>query len=95
MRAAGSRPVGGFLRVGVLRGAFAHAAVAAVAFLEFHQGFEEARTVEIRPKSIGDENFGVSNLPEEEIADAHFAAGADEEVGVGEAGGIKMAGQLR
>jgi hypothetical protein len=71
-----------------------NAAVAAFAFLEIDQGVEQAGTIEIGPESFGDEDFRVGDLPEEEIADAHFAAGADEEIGLGEAVGVEMAGEF-
>ena len=70
----------------------AETAVAAFAFLKINQGFEKFRAGKIRPESFGDVNFGVGDLPEQKIADAHFAAGADEQVGIGEAGGIEMLG---
>ena len=69
-------------------------AVAAFAFLEVEEGFEKTGTIEIGPEGFGNEDFGVGNLPEEEIADAHFAAGADEEIGIGKIGGVEMAGQI-
>src|SRR5215813_8998597 len=66
-----------------VRGAFADAAVAAFALLELDERFEETRAIEIGPKRFGDEDFSVGDLPKQEIRDAHFAAGADEQVGVG------------
>src|SRR5258707_8243308 len=40
---------------------------------------------EIRPQGVDEHQFGVGALPEQEIADALFAAGADQEVGIGHA----------
>ncbi len=71
----------------------AEAAEAAVAPLVFEDGLEEFGAAEVRPQGVGDVKFGVGDLPEEEVADAHFAGGADEEVGVGQAGGIKARGE--
>jgi len=68
--------------------------VAAFALLEIEESFEETSTVEVGPKNIGDEEFGVRDLPEKEIADAHFSAGADEEIGIGKVGGIEMTSEL-
>src|SRR5580704_16142455 len=68
-----------------------YAAVAAFAFLEVEDGFEETGAIEIGPEGFGDENFGVGDLPEKEIADANFSAGADEEIGIGQIGGVEMA----
>ena len=58
-------------------------AVAAFAFLEIEEGFEEAGAIEVWPESFYDKDFGVGDLPEKEIADAHFAAGADQKIGIG------------
>ena len=69
-------------------------AVAAFAFLEVEEGFEEAGALEIGPESFRDKNFGVGDLPEEKIADAHFAAGADEKIGIGQVGGVEMLGEV-
>ncbi len=49
----------------------------------FFQCGEELRFAEIWPQRLGDNQFGVRNLPEQEIADAHFAAGANEQVWIG------------
>ena len=72
--------------------ALPEAAVAAFALLEIDQRFEQARAGEIGPESFGDVDFGVGDLPEQEIADAHFAAGANQQVGIGQAGGVEMFG---
>ena len=69
-------------------------AVAAFAFLEVEEGFEETGAVEVGPEGFGDEDFGVGDLPEEEIADAHFAAGANQEIGIGKIGCVEMAGEI-
>src|SRR6201997_5329524 len=97
-RRATSAGMTGFLGWSTLAGGGAggggDGAVAAFAFLIVDEGFEEAGAIEIGPESFGDEDFGVGNLPEEEIADAHFAGGSDEEIGVGEIGGVEMAGEI-
>ena len=38
---------------------------------------------EIRPESFGDVQFRVSNLPQEEVADAHLARRTNQQIGVG------------
>src|SRR5271156_6488095 len=78
---------GGFFCFGL---AFADAAVTALALLEFDEGIEQAGAAEIGPERFCHENFGVGNLPEQEIADAHLAAGADEQVRVRQAAGVQM-----
>jgi hypothetical protein len=69
-------------------------AVAAFAFLIIEKGFEEARAIEIGPESFGDKDFSVGDLPKKEVADAHFAAGANEEIGIGKIGGVEMSREI-
>ena len=38
------------------------------------------RAAEVGPEDVGDDDLGVADLPEEEIRDAAFAAGADEQI---------------
>jgi hypothetical protein len=35
------------------------------------------------PQALGEDELRIRRLPEQEVADPHFAAGADEEVGIG------------
>ena len=49
----------------------------------FLNGGNELRLAEIRPKRRRDDEFGVTDLPEQKIAHPHLAAGADENVGIG------------
>src|SRR5581483_12052008 len=44
-------------------GVFAEAAEAAVALLVGGDGFEEMDAAEVRPEAVGDEDFGVGDLP--------------------------------
>ena len=57
-------------------------AIAAFAFLVIEEGFEEPGAIEIGPQSFRDKDFSIRDLPKKEIADAHFAAGANEEIGI-------------
>ena len=43
----------------------------------------ERRGVEVGPQRLGEVELGVRELPQQEVADALLAAGADEEVGLG------------
>src|SRR5436190_2745134 len=43
----------------------------------------ELRHVEIRPERVAEENLGVRKIPQQEIADAMVAPGADEQIRVG------------
>jgi hypothetical protein len=46
----------------------------------------------IRPQDRGDIEFGVGQLPEQKVAQAHFAAGADEQIGIADFGSLEVAG---
>ncbi len=74
---------------------FAEAAEAAFALLVVVDGFEQVDAAEVGPKAVGDEDFGVGDLPEEEVGDALLAGGADDEVGVGHVRGVEVGGELR
>ncbi len=52
----------------------AEAAIAAGVFL---QGRIELGFTKVRPKGWGNDQFGIGDLPEEEVAHAHLTAGAD------------------
>src|SRR3974377_400895 len=69
-------------------------AIAAFAPLKIEEGLKQAGAVEVGPKDIRDKNLGVGDLPEQEIADSHFTAGSNEEVGVRKIGGVKMLSEL-
>src|SRR5882724_12417525 len=49
----------------------------------FLQRGEKLRLTEIRPERRRDDEFGVGNLPEQKIAYAHFAARANQQIGIG------------
>src|SRR5262245_30477563 len=59
------------------------AAVPPIAFLVRQDRFEEVAAAEIGPERFRDPDFGVRDLPEQEVAHAHLAARADEQVGIG------------
>src|SRR5579862_3111720 len=73
-------------------GAVRQTAVAPFALLVIDQRGVEFRAGEVRPKSFGDVNFGVGDLPEKEIAHPHFAAGADQKIRIGQTRRIQMVG---
>src|SRR5205085_122577 len=70
-------------------GLLAGAAETALPALEFVDRVEELPLAEVRPKRVRDVDLGVSDLPQEEVADAHLAAGTDQEIRVGDAGGAE------
>jgi len=47
------------------------------------QGGQEVFFPEIGPQGVGDVEFGIGRLPEEKVAQAVLAAGADHQVRVG------------
>src|SRR5262245_36000752 len=53
----------------------------------------ELQFAEIGPERLRHQQFGVGDLPEQKIADAHFAAGADEQVRIGQVGGVEVLAQ--
>src|SRR5437868_5602653 len=65
------------------------AAVASIALLVGEDRFEQVAAAEIRPQRLGDPDFRVGDLPEEKVADAHLAAGPDQQIGIGLAGGVE------
>src|SRR6185312_44950 len=63
--------IGGFERVDQFVGLrILEAAKAALALLVGGNRFEQMRAAEVGPEAIGDEDFGVGNLPEQEVRDA-------------------------
>src|SRR3954462_8257999 len=84
---ARSRPHSRVLRLGpgleLRLDLLARAAVAPLAVAERLDRDVERRSVEIRPQQVGEIELGISELPEQEIGDALFSAGADEQVGLG------------
>src|SRR5207302_1356668 len=100
MRRAGRETNGGKSFAGDTRGplrvglAFANTAVAAFALLKFHQSFQEPGAVEVRPERLGHKNLRVGDLPKQEIAQAHLAAGSNQQVRVRQATGIQMPREL-
>ena len=52
------------------------------------RGVERLRP-EVRPQHLGRVELGVGGLPDQEVRQALLAAGPDDEVGVGQAGGVE------
>ena len=46
--------------------------------------FEQMGPAEIGPEGLGDVNFRIRELPEKEIAEPHFTARANDEIGIGQ-----------
>src|SRR5262249_57969280 len=68
----------------------ARASEAPLPLLEECQRLEVLALAEVGPQRLRDVHLGVGELPEEEVADAHLAAGADQQVGVGHTLGARM-----
>src|SRR5712672_3441585 len=64
--------------------------VAALAATVIGNRLLEIGAPETRPQRLSEDEFGISALPQQEIADALLAAGADQEVGIGQIGGEQM-----
>src|SRR5687768_16870482 len=57
--------------------------VAAVALLIREDRFQQMAAAEIRPQRVGHPDLRVCDLPQQKIADTHFAARADQQIGIG------------
>src|SRR4051812_34995588 len=68
----------------------ADAAIATLAAAELGDGALEMLLAEVGPQRVDEHQLGVGTLPEQEIADALLAAGADQQVGIGHAGGQQL-----
>src|SRR5215510_5225783 len=60
-----------------------HVTVSTLTFLIFDDSFKQISAPEVGPKHIGDINLAVSNLPQQEIRDAHLTARPDQQVRIG------------
>src|SRR5436305_1348047 len=67
-----------------------HATVAALPALVGQDRLEQVLAPEVGPQGLRHPDLRVGDLPEQEVADAQLAGGADEEVGVGLAGGVEV-----
>src|SRR5471030_3005624 len=72
------------------KGLAADAAIAPLAPPELGDSFLEMGLVEVGPQRVDEHQLGVGALPEQEVADALLAAGADQQVGIGNAGGQQL-----
>src|SRR3990167_6358127 len=62
---------------------FRSLAEAAFTPMKSRKGFVQGRVVEIRPELVAEVQLGIRGLPEQEIAQAHLTAGADQQVRIG------------
>ena len=58
--------------------------------MKFEQGQQQFTPPEVRPERRGKIELCIRQLPEEKIADARLAAGADEQIGVGQVVRVQM-----
>src|SRR5260221_60988 len=58
------------------------ASVTALALLVREDRFEQVVAAEVGPERLGHPDFRVRDLPEQEVADAHFAARPDQQIGI-------------
>src|SRR6185369_1154894 len=65
-------------------GLFPGTAESPLAALKMRDGVQELALPEIRPERVGHVDLGVSDLPQQEIADAHLPARPDEQIGIGD-----------
>ena len=55
----------------------------------FGEGELELGLVEVGPEDGGEDDLGVGGLQEQEVAEAELAGGTDDEVRIGQAGGLE------
>src|SRR5205823_65953 len=56
---------------------------------EVAQGLVQGRPVEVGPALFRDPEFGIGNLPQQEIADAHLPSGPDQQIRVRHPSGVQ------
>lgn len=66
-----------------LGGHVLHRPETTIAMLVIQQRTQEFIAIKIWPEHVGEIEFRIGDLPEEEVRDAHLARCADEQVGVG------------
>src|SRR5215212_9434856 len=54
----------------------------------------ELALVEIRPQRVAEVQLGVREVPQQEVADALLAAGADQQIGIRQAGEREVTAEL-
>src|SRR5262249_13660760 len=81
---------GSLTRTLVASGVSIDAPKAAVPPLKVGHGLKEVPPPEIGPQEIGDPELRIGYLPEQEIGEPHFAARADQEIGIGETRRIEV-----
>src|SRR5262245_55367721 len=74
--------------------ATSHPTEPARAALEVGERAIEIERPEIRPQRQRHPELGVGDLPQEEVRHAHLPAGADQEVGIGDAVGVEGAADV-
>src|SRR5690625_1793727 len=62
---------------------------------ELGNGSLQILALEVGPEPIAEDQLRVGQLPEQEVADPHLSAGADEQVRIRQAGGFQPAGERR
>src|SRR5207244_11916652 len=68
--------------------ATSHLSESSRAALEFGHGSIEIDGAEVRPERRRDPELCIGDLPQEEVRDPHLAARADQQIRIGEVGGV-------
>src|SRR5678816_4257307 len=66
-----------------------------IALLVGDYGLEQMGHAEVGPQRVGDPDLRVGDLPQQEVADAHLAARADQQVRIGLAAGVEVRRKAR
>src|SRR4029453_15329480 len=89
-----SRAGPGYSGGGLAAGATSHPTESAIALLKVGDRAVEVGGAEVGPQDRCDPQLGVSDLPQQEVGDAHLAAGANQQIGVGHAVGVQRAADV-
>src|SRR4029453_14893760 len=84
----------GFSRARLAAVATSHPTESAIALLKVGDRAVEVGGAEVGPQDRRDPQLGVGDLPQQEVRDAHLAAGANQEIGVGHAVGVQRAADV-
>src|SRR6267378_5825805 len=68
----------------------AESAIPTLPLLEFFNSLEQVHTAKIRPQGLCDVDFRVGQLPQEKIAEAHFAAGSHDQIRIRQPARVEM-----
>src|ERR1022692_538570 len=79
--------------LGVLAGVVstvAQPSITSFTLLVLFDALDELNSAKIGPQRLGHIDFRIRQLPEQEVAQAHFSAGANDQVGIGQIASVEV-----